>query len=359
MDINIGKTIKRLRNEKGVTQEELAKYLNITYQSISKWETEAASPDIMFLPQIAVFFGVAIDDLFSICDINHFERVDKILEQPGEELSESNFLYAKRYLIGLLDENPANTEALRRLIDLHMKRVDSYTEIAARYAEQAINTATENHYLHFTYARLRRVQWDYEPVSWRFFRFYDNFIEKYPNNKEALVNLHNAYVQTNRYKEANEISDRITDEITRLTLKADTLIRLGKEDEAFVIFDKLIGDYPNNPNVFYEIGERYRRLSERRFNLDKFKNYFEKAVKLFEQSQKIFDDTISPPPCQSVYSLAFMYDHLGYYEKAIEMWEEIITRNKRDYNIGIESDENKWAYEMTETLRNKIVQREK
>ena len=236
-----------------------------------------------------------------------------------EELSESSFLYAKRYLIGLLDENAANTEALRRLIDLYKKRIDSYTEIAARYAEQAINTTADDHDLHFAYARLRGVQWDYEPVGWRFFRFYDNFIKKHPSNNEALVNLHNAYAQTSRYKEANEMSDRITDEVTRMLLKGDTLIRLGKEEEAFDVFEKLTADHPDDPKVFFETGERCRRLAERRFYPNEYASYFEKAVELFERSQKIFDATMSPPPCHPTYLRAFLYDNLGYYEKAIEM----------------------------------------
>jgi len=335
MEISIGKTIRKLRAEKGVTQEELAKYLNITYQSVSKWETEAASPDTMLLPQIAVFFGVSIDDLFSVADTNHFEQIDKILGQSGEELSESSFLYAKRYLTGLLDENPANTEALRRLIDLHKKRIDSYTEIAARYAEQAINTAKDDHSLHFTYARLRGVQWDYEPVSWRFFRFYEGFIKKHPDNKEALVNLHNAYVQTNKYKEADEQSDRIADETTRQTLKGDTLVRLGKNEEAFAIFDKLLGDHQSDPNVYYAVGERYRRSAERRSDPDEYKKYFDRAVELFERAQGLYDATMTPPPMQAVYSRAFMYDTLGHYEKAIEMCQSVIVGDRYKYTVHL------------------------
>lgn len=37
--MNIGKNIKDLRLQKGVTQEELAEYLGISYQAVSKWET--------------------------------------------------------------------------------------------------------------------------------------------------------------------------------------------------------------------------------------------------------------------------------------------------------------------------------
>ena len=38
MALNIGENIKRLRTEKGTTQEQLAEHLSITYQSVSKWD---------------------------------------------------------------------------------------------------------------------------------------------------------------------------------------------------------------------------------------------------------------------------------------------------------------------------------
>ncbi len=62
--MNIGKNIKALRGEKGVTQEQLASHLGITYQAVSKWENNANTPDIAMLPDIADYFGVTIDFLF-------------------------------------------------------------------------------------------------------------------------------------------------------------------------------------------------------------------------------------------------------------------------------------------------------
>lgn len=62
--VSVGSNIKLLRKAKGVTQEELAGALNISYQAVSKWENNAAQPDIAMIPALADYFGVTIDDLF-------------------------------------------------------------------------------------------------------------------------------------------------------------------------------------------------------------------------------------------------------------------------------------------------------
>ena len=40
MNEKLGEIIARLRKEKGMTQDDLAKELNISYQAVSKWENE-------------------------------------------------------------------------------------------------------------------------------------------------------------------------------------------------------------------------------------------------------------------------------------------------------------------------------
>lgn len=61
---SIGNTIKCLRKAMGVTQDEMARKLGVTYQAVSKWENDAAQPDIGLLPTLAAYFGVSIDELF-------------------------------------------------------------------------------------------------------------------------------------------------------------------------------------------------------------------------------------------------------------------------------------------------------
>ncbi len=56
--------IQKFRKQKGLTQEELADKLGVTYQAVSKWENAKSAPDIFFLPQLADVFFCSIDDLF-------------------------------------------------------------------------------------------------------------------------------------------------------------------------------------------------------------------------------------------------------------------------------------------------------
>ena len=59
----LGQKIGSLRREKEWTQEELAEKLDISRQSVSKWENDVSCPDIMLLPEISKLFGVTVDAL--------------------------------------------------------------------------------------------------------------------------------------------------------------------------------------------------------------------------------------------------------------------------------------------------------
>ena len=61
---SMGAIIARKRKELGMTQEQLAGALGISYQAVSKWENELSSPDISTLPLLADLFGITIDELF-------------------------------------------------------------------------------------------------------------------------------------------------------------------------------------------------------------------------------------------------------------------------------------------------------
>ncbi len=59
----IGDFIKNIRKKHHLTQNEMAKKLNVTYQAVSKWENGKSIPDISILKDISEKFNVEIDEI--------------------------------------------------------------------------------------------------------------------------------------------------------------------------------------------------------------------------------------------------------------------------------------------------------
>ena len=87
LEIAIGEKIKSLRKKREITQEQLAAYLSISFQSVSKWECGDAYPDITMLPKIAMFFGVTTDELLCIDKIKEQEEIDKYFKYQYKALA--------------------------------------------------------------------------------------------------------------------------------------------------------------------------------------------------------------------------------------------------------------------------------
>ena len=80
MTIYLSENIKRLRREKELTQETLAEFLGVTFQSVSNWERGESYPDITMLPEIAGFFKVSVDELLGVNRVEDEAEITKELE---------------------------------------------------------------------------------------------------------------------------------------------------------------------------------------------------------------------------------------------------------------------------------------
>jgi len=77
--MSIGSTIKKLRHEHDMTQEQLAEMLYLTSAAISGWECDRNSPDISQIPLLCRIFGVSADVLLGIDLSAQEEKIDKII----------------------------------------------------------------------------------------------------------------------------------------------------------------------------------------------------------------------------------------------------------------------------------------
>lgn len=62
-EINLGKTLKELRNHQGITQKELGKKLDLTSQAYSRYETGDRLPDLKMACRIAGYYHITLDQL--------------------------------------------------------------------------------------------------------------------------------------------------------------------------------------------------------------------------------------------------------------------------------------------------------
>ena len=93
---NIGTNISILRKQKGITQDELAKFVGVSAQAVSKWEN-GGIPDTVLLPKIADYFEVSIDKLFGR-DVTQYTDaytafIKKIINAPESERFKVAFEY--------------------------------------------------------------------------------------------------------------------------------------------------------------------------------------------------------------------------------------------------------------------------
>ena len=77
MELMIAERIKKYRKAHEMTQEALATVLNVSPQSISKWECGDGYPDITLLPSIANYFEITVDELIGNDEISAKEDIQK------------------------------------------------------------------------------------------------------------------------------------------------------------------------------------------------------------------------------------------------------------------------------------------
>ena len=114
--MNLGKTIKKLRKQKDITQEQLAEYLNISSQAVSKWETDLSLPDITLIPMLANIFDVSADALLGIDVQNKEKQIDDIIFRANEYNKKTEYEKALLILREGLIEYPNSYEIMLSLM---------------------------------------------------------------------------------------------------------------------------------------------------------------------------------------------------------------------------------------------------
>ncbi|TYP56803.1 helix-turn-helix domain-containing protein [Thermosediminibacter litoriperuensis] len=93
----IGERIKSLREERKITQQELAQYLGVSQKTISNYEKGERSPDPETLKKIADYFDVTVDYLLGRSNHRQLTRkderdIEKIIEETRQRIENTEGL---------------------------------------------------------------------------------------------------------------------------------------------------------------------------------------------------------------------------------------------------------------------------
>lgn len=208
----MGKKIKILRIKRGITQEELAEKLGVSSQAVSKWENDVSLPDMQMLPELSMYFGITIDELFDMTDEAHMERIQNMIYDE-RMLTSEDFCYAKSFLTGKLTDRNKNkrAECLTMLADLHNHRADGYHGLAAAYAKDALSLKPDCKDSHSALREaMNGAVCDWNVANhYEIIIYYKDFVKKNPEYWQGYLWLLDNLIADGRAEEAKEALERM------------------------------------------------------------------------------------------------------------------------------------------------------
>ena len=329
--MEMGKEIRRLRAARGLTQEALASALNVTAQTVSKWECGTSVPDVQMLPEIAVFFGITIDQLFAMTPEQQLERIENRIFDHGL-FDEAEKRQIEQQLSAIAESQEHAGGAQLALAELYNHQAEQYRLLAVSHGKQAVEltggsreAVSELADAWGSYIPDWNVRNHHALIGWL-----SDYCTKNPENRPALMWLLD-----------NLIDDR------RLTEAKVWLEKLAQIDNTF-----------RTPNYRYLIalaegkGEAEQRLSELEALDDDWclalvlgdiytqRQEYDKAIDLYKKGLAL---QASPKFTDGAMSIAHIREIQGDKAGAIEAYKDVLRLMRDEW--GIVSGEERDAVE--------------
>ncbi len=132
----IGEKIKEYRCKNRMTQEQLASCLNVTFQTVSKWETGVSSPDLSLIVPITKLFRISADELLGINDAEPDKRYEELKQEYEHTFKTEDFAERQRICELAVREYPGDMQWLINLAWVVSNRSFEYEDNEKYVSEQ-------------------------------------------------------------------------------------------------------------------------------------------------------------------------------------------------------------------------------
>lgn len=144
--MDFGKRIAELRKLKKTTQAQLAEYLSVNPQTVSRWEAEGGTPDVMLLPKIASFFEVSLDELFGMTDM---EYINNLVYKYSVLRDEKSFEEVMRSIDVAMNSKDADRLQLQAWkVHIYIQKSRAALEKAESELDDLLETVPKDHELY-------------------------------------------------------------------------------------------------------------------------------------------------------------------------------------------------------------------
>lgn len=323
--MEIGNQIKALRTQRGITQEDLACELGVSAQAVSKWERDAATPDIQLLPAISAYFGVTIDELFALSDETRMERIQNMLWDE-RVLNPATVETERAFLLEKGKREKKHGEVYRLLADIEYQLSEEHRRAAQEYAREAIDREPENNGAHSTFVLTSKGEWGawYSTIRHELIDYYKKFVAEHPNWRSGYLWLIDQLIADNRLDEAQFYCERMTAEtetgFRTAMYRGEIAWADGRRDEAFKIWDEMIRQFPEDRAALVCMGDYMARAGR-----------YEEAKKHYRKSMDV--QTEFPRYQDGLTSIAHICEIQGDYDGAIAANEEELVLLREEWNI--------------------------
>lgn len=355
MDIIIDKQLRELRHKRGNTQEELANFLNISFQAVSKWERGESLPDISLLPKIAAFYNVSVDELLGVGEIRKQEKIHEYCVKGVELLrsgktDECIAMWREAYA-----EFPHDMEVnVELMFALYHKRDEKCHDEALALGEKILRDSTDERQRGTTIQLLCRIYYEKgNEEKAEEYALMASGIETSRNVLLSLILKGEQYIAQN-YEVLLDCLDIIQGAESRLSEKADDERTIQLKEFYIKILELYFDDGYYGYFSLYAIEHHYtlaKLYLSLRSDEQKAHEHLKKAVKYAKQY-----DNLPDPPTSTVYTSTLMNgvqsNHAifgSYPETECEML--LNSLNNSEFDIVRDKD---WFKEIEQELRENI-----
>ena len=307
MNDTFAKNLRKLRQEKKMTQEQVADKLGVSAQSVSRWETGATFPDILLLPEIAKLYGVLVDDLFKESPEGYKNYANRLFAVYENSRKHEDFIAASTEYEKMLTAGTMTPDDYRSYGVLHdyMAKVCTGKAFELYDKTMALCKDTDSE----LYYRTKRQK---------------NILRAARGEGQTCIDEQQKAIQND------------PDNVDEYTCLVDALLTARQYEECYNITKKAIAKFPQEAMLYGYAGDCCRELKK----YDEAFAYWEKHLEL---DSKWLD---------SRFSMGFCYEEIGDYQKAYEVWTKL-TEIIMSRGGVIEAE---WTKEMADKCLKKMEQ---